>query len=108
MAIPKQVQERVKEVVLRFNEKHFGGRKRDVEYIPRFGRKYLYLDRSDYGTVGPVCRLRYTGNFDKWEFAIFKYSSETYDPDEWMFPGSDHVDGTIEGAMLAGLEAYSV
>jgi hypothetical protein len=44
---------------------------------------------------------------DKWEFAIFKYSAETYDPGEWFFPGSQHVDGTIEGAMKAGLEAYS-
>ena len=41
-----------------------------------------------------------------WEFAIFKYSDGNYDADEWMFPGSEHVDGTIEGAMRAGLEAY--
>jgi hypothetical protein len=43
-----------------------------------------------------------------WDFAIFKWSTETYDPDEWMFPGSDLVDGTVEGAMRAGLEAYQV
>jgi hypothetical protein len=41
-----------------------------------------------------------------WEFAIFKYSDGNYDADEWMFPASEHVDGTIEGAMRAGLEAY--
>ncbi len=29
-----------------------------------------------------------------------------YDPDEWMFPGSGYLDGTVEGAMKAGLEAY--
>jgi hypothetical protein len=45
---------------------------------------------------------------DKWEFAIFKWSSEKYAPNEWMFPGSEFVDGTIEGAMRAGLEAYPV
>ena len=25
---------------------------------------------------------------------------------EWMFPGSQYLDGTLEGAMRAGLEAY--
>jgi hypothetical protein len=43
-----------------------------------------------------------------WGFAIFKWSSERYDPDEWMFPGSELLDGTIEGAMKAGLQAYPV
>ena len=37
---------------------------------------------------------------------LFKYSDERYDPDEWMFPGSEQVDGTIEGAMRAGMGAY--
>jgi len=45
---------------------------------------------------------------NEWGFAIFKWSSERYDNDECMFPGSEHVDGTIEGAMLAGLHAYPV
>jgi hypothetical protein len=66
----------------------------------------LYLDRFKYGRVGRVCRLKYTGDIDKWEFAIYKYSDECYDPDEWLFPGAGHLDGTIEGAMRAGLEAY--
>ncbi len=43
-----------------------------------------------------------------WEFSIFKWSSEQYDPDEWMFPGSEEIDGTVEGAMKAGLAAYPV
>ncbi len=25
---------------------------------------------------------------------------------EWLFPGFNHVDGTVEGAMKAGMEAY--
>jgi hypothetical protein len=44
---------------------------------------------------------------DEWEFAIFKYSSETYDPDEWMFPGSQSLNGTVEGALKACAAAYS-
>jgi hypothetical protein len=44
---------------------------------------------------------------EDWSFAIYKYSDERYDEEEWFFPGSEHVDGTIEGAMKAGLEAYT-
>ncbi|MCA9964041.1 MAG: hypothetical protein KC423_07355 [Anaerolineales bacterium] len=53
-----------------------------------------------------VCRLKWTGNMDKWEFAIYRHSRNFYDPDEWFFPGAEEVDGTIEGAMRAGIQAY--
>lgn len=43
---------------------------------------------------------------DNWSFAVFKYSNEKYDPDEWMFPGAFELDGTVEGALKAGLEIY--
>ena len=39
---------------------------------------------------------------DNWEFTIFKWSTETYDSDERMFPDS----GEIDGKMMAGLQAY--
>ena len=75
-------------------------------YVPRYRGRFLYLDREDYGHRHPICRLEYTGNMKDWSFAIYKYSDERYDDDEWFFPGSGHVNGTIEGAMKAGLEAY--
>jgi hypothetical protein len=50
--------------------------------------------------------LQYTGALERWDFAIYKYSDERSDPHEWFFPGSELVDGTIEGAMRAGLAAY--
>jgi hypothetical protein len=75
-------------------------------YVPRYKGKFLYLDRQDYGRLHPICRLEYTGKMEEWSFAIYKYSDERYDAEEWFFPGSGHVDGTIEGAMKAGLEAY--
>ena len=75
-------------------------------YVPRYKGKFLYLDRRDYGRLSPICRLEYTGNMQKWSFAIYKYSDEHYDEEEWFFPGAEHVNGTIEGAMQAGLEAY--
>jgi hypothetical protein len=103
-AIPEEVRRTVEAIVERFNREKC--RRRDCYYEARFRGKHCYLDRCDYGRLGPICRLTYTGNMDKWVFAIFKWSSERYDPEEWMFPGSEHVDGTVEGAMKAGLEAY--
>ena len=68
--------------------------------------KYLYLDRCDFGEIGPICRLTYKGKLDDWEFVIFMWTTEKYDPHEWMFPDNGHVDGTIKGAMLAESKAY--
>ncbi|MBM3465867.1 MAG: hypothetical protein FJX76_27575 [Armatimonadetes bacterium] len=28
----------------------------------------------------PLCRLRYMGNLETWEFAFFTWSRETYEP----------------------------
>ena len=102
--IPAEVKERVEHMVRDFNRTVIGAP--EYYYTTRYRGLYLYLDRYDYGHTGPICRLKYTGEMDKWEFAIFKYSDERYDPDEWFFPGAGHVDGTVEGAMRAGLEAY--
>jgi hypothetical protein len=52
-----------------------------------------------------ICRLEYRRK-GRWDFAIYKYSSDRYDPEEFMFPGSEFVDGTVEGAMKAGMVAY--
>ena len=102
--IPKDVKEKALEIIDTFNRKTLRGD--DCYYQARFKGRYLYLDRCDYGNVGPICRLTYTGDISDWEFAIFKWSTEAYDADEWMFPGDGFVDGTIKGAMKAGTEAY--
>jgi len=104
--IPEAVKEEVRSVVERFNRGNF--KRNDCYYEAQFRGKYCYLYRCDYGRLGPICRLTYTESMDAWEFAIFKWSSERYDPEEWMFPGDEWVDGTLEGAMKAGLEAYPV
>lgn len=102
--LPEEVKKQVENIVRDFNQRVL--KDPNYYYIARFRGQYVYLDRFDYGRVGPICRLEYTGRMDQWDFAIFKYSDERYDPDEWFFPGSEHIDGTIEGAMKAGLEAY--
>src|SRR5690348_12453798 len=75
-------------------------------YAARYKGSYLYIDRLAYGRPRRIVRLTYTGDVAGWEFAIYKYSDARYDADEWLFPGSGYVDGTIEGALKAGLEAY--
>ncbi len=102
--IPEDVKKQADEIITGFNKRILKDRNR--YYTTRYKGGFLYLDRYDYGTMSQICRLRYTGKMDNWEFAIFKYSDERYDPEEWFFPGAGLVDGTIEGAMKAGLEAY--
>ena len=72
----------------------------------RFQGAFLYLDRNEYGQVLPICRLRYRSASKCWDFAIYKCSSERYHSDEMWFPGSELVDGTVEGAMKACMRAY--
>jgi hypothetical protein len=103
-SIPDDIQSQVDAIVDTFNTRVI--RDPNRYYCTRYRGNHLYLDRLDYGMVKARCRLTYTGRMDTWEFAIYKYSDERYDPDEWMFPGAGYVDGTIEGAMKAGLEAY--
>jgi hypothetical protein len=104
--IPDEVKTDVAAIVQHFNTTVI--RNPHCVYVPRYRGKFLYLDRQDYGRLSPICRLEYTGNMEDWSFAIYKYSDERYDEEEWFFPGAEHVDGTIEGAMKAGLEAYTV
>src|ERR1017187_4370000 len=104
IGIPTEIQREAIDIIEQFNKQNLNGRSR---YVPRFKGAFLYLDREDYGSLpSEISRLKYTGSLDKWEFAIFKHSSNKYDPDEFMFPGTAHLDGSIEGAMLCGMEAY--
>lgn len=80
----------------------------DLFYFADFKGKFLYLKRKEFGEISSVARMTYTGDMKNWDFAIFKWSLEKYDSEEWLFPGVEYVDGTIEGAMKAGLEAYPV
>lgn len=92
-------------IVARFNSEEL----RDepwAHYVTRYRGSHLYLGHQEGGQFWPVCRLTYTGDMNGWELAIYKYSDERYDPHKWFFPGVEEVDGTIEGAMRAGLKAY--
>ena len=107
-SIPKETQYEIAEIIDKFNQKTFHASIEHLSYFPEFKGKYLYLKRKEFENVSPVARLTYTGDMKKWDFAIFKWSREQYDPDEWFFPGVEFIDGTIQGAMKAGLKAYPV
>ena len=113
VSIPTEVRAEVQKLIEKFNSEHFGDKNlREqgiiIGYSARFRGKYLYLDRDEYGSPSPICRLMWNGQMDDWDFAIYKYSSNRYAVDEWFFPGQQHVDGTVSGAMEAGLEAYQM
>ncbi|MFN2151770.1 MAG: hypothetical protein ACK2T5_09260 [Anaerolineales bacterium] len=103
--IPPDIKAQVDEIVANFNRTVLKNQPRRW-FSTRYRGQYLYLDHPKTYRTWPVCRLTYTGKMDGWGFAIYKYSDERFDPDEWFFPGSGQIDGTIEGAMRAGLEAY--
>lgn len=128
-AIPQDIRDQVIAIVNQFNEENarpqepgpmqkllkMMGRAsaiednqyREGEYVPRFRGSFLYLDRVGWnGRLSEICRLKWTGDMTDWEFAIYRHSRNRYDPDEWMFPGSGEVDGTVAGAMRAGMAAY--
>lgn len=102
--ITDDIQKEIDKIIHEFNKTTLGDA--DRKFVARIHGKHLYLDFYEYGKDGPRCRLTYSGKMDNWDFAIFKYSSETYSKD-WMFPGSEHIDGTVVGAMKAALEVYS-
>lgn len=103
-AIPDEVRAEVELRVARFNREVVKNPRR--QFSVRFRGKNAYFDREDFGYIGPRARLTYTGDMEQWEFAIYKYSDEHYDPEEWMFPGAEYIDGTVKGALRAAMEAY--
>ena len=81
-----------------------------TNYTVSFKGKFCYISRISQSLFSNIethiGRLTYSGNIESMKFAVFKYSSETYDANEFFFPGAGKLDGTIEGALRAGFELY--
>lgn len=73
-------------IVARFNVERLQGRPW-AHYVTNYRGMHLYLGHEAGSRFRPICRLTYTGDMQHWEFAIYKYSDECYDPEEWFFPG---------------------
>ena len=128
-SIPKEIKNKVLEIVEAFNKEH------DTTFLMTFRGQFAYLAKTEERPMANIFqeiiakkmgiplsqmpkkktpkietklgRLKYNGQIDNWDFDVFKYSREFYDPDEWMFPGAEELDGTIEGALIAGQEIYN-
>jgi hypothetical protein len=104
--IKDDVREEVRRIVDEFNRKNLDMDK--CYYIPRFQGKKCYLDRFEYGRISRVCYLLYKGDINDWGFAIYLWSAGCYDAEDYLFPGDEFLEGTIEGAMKACMKAYPV
>lgn len=70
---------------------------RELTY--RIKQSYVYFDAED----DPICRCKYTGDINDWEFALFKWSTESYSTtDEFGFS----FRGTIQECVESGVKAY--
>ncbi len=101
MKIQNEIKSEVEKRIIAFNKQH------NCQFSSSIKGKFLYLDKIDkFGTVTHIFRLIFSGDIESWEAAVYKYSRNAYDPNEIFFPGMEHIDGTLEGAMLAGLKLY--
>jgi len=123
--IPQNIKEEVQGIVAAYNKKH------GEQYQVRFRGQFCYLSRvddqsaeaaafafvakamglgiaakSNTAQVTEIGRLKWCEDMKSWDFAVYKYSREGYDPDELWFPGAELLDGTIEGALKAGKKIY--
>ena len=105
LTIPIPIQEKANQVIADFNLKTFE-KNSGIQYYATYRGAFLYLNRIEGKDDGPVARLKYKGSFTHWEFAIYRFTRDNYFPMEFLFPGYDCVDGTIEGALKAGNKAY--
>lgn len=62
--------------------------------------------QGDMAIETKLGRLKYNGQMNNWDFAVFKNRKKVYDSDDCVFSGAEELDGTIEGALRAGRELY--
>lgn len=103
--ISEEVKIAIGQRVQAFNKAH------KAQFQVEFKGKFCYLSKIaptywSKAVETKLGHLTWTGDIEKWTFDVYKYSREFYDPNEYMFPGREDLDGTIEGAMRAGFKLY--
>lgn len=100
--VPKTVQERTKQRILKYAEAHYAGKYNRLDI--RFRSQFCYIDAYVEPVLAPdfpppdfpetreeclermrnnplhLCRLRFFGDEDAWSFAFYTYSNEKYEP----------------------------
>jgi len=103
--ISEQIREKVEKIVSEFNETTL--KKEGCKFQTQYNGNYVYLLLDEgFENLTPMFRLKFAGNMNNWEFAIFRWSSEKYSTDYFFMPGSEFIDGTVQGAMQAAIKAY--
>ena len=62
--------------------------------------RYFYVTHAG----SPLCRLGYRGELERWDFAIYKYSRQSYVTGEFLFP----LSGTVGECVRKALHAYNL
>lgn len=99
--IPKAVQERIKQRILKYAEAHYAGKYTRLDI--RFRSQFCYIDAYQNPQIEPdfplanfpisreeyleriqnipthLCRLRYFGDEEAWSFSFYTYSNEKYE-----------------------------
>lgn len=99
--IPKLVQARIKQRILKYAEAHYSGKYTRLDI--RFRSQFCYIDAYKEPYIAPdfppanfpesreeyierlrntpihLCRLRYFGDEEGWSFAFYTYSNEKYE-----------------------------
>jgi hypothetical protein len=101
--IPKKITEQAAEAVRKFNEKQF--LEGDMEYLYTIDGKYVYLKMRRKKNISPIARIEFTGDPKAWKFAVYNPATESFS-ENTEFPGVEYIDGSIEGAMKAGVSAF--
>lgn len=101
--IPKNIMDQTIEAVKKFNEKQF--LEGDMEYLANIDGKYVYLKMRRKKSLSPIARIEFTGDPKGWKFAVYNPSTESFSEDA-KFPGAEYIDGSVEGAMKAGVSAF--
>ncbi len=104
--LPKEVKEEILKIIDEFNNEELDLINDFFRYVAEFKGNCVFIKTKRYKTVSPIARLTYSGDMNNWGFAIYKYSSEKYDKDEFFFPGVEYLDGTMKGALYACNTAY--
>ena len=71
----------------------------DVDLAVEQSGRYCYVRHGG----SPLCRLGYRGDLAAWDFAIYKYSTQSYSTQE-MFPSR----GTVADLVGMAMNAYNL
>ncbi|HOP47566.1 MAG TPA: hypothetical protein PK874_07885 [Desulfobacteraceae bacterium] len=103
--IPKEIKQKINDIIGLFNKDEL--KNSEFQIVSELRGIFLYIDIQEaQDSLTHLCRLKFTGDMENWEFAVYRHSRDNYDSDVCLFPGNSYLDGSIIGAIKAGMVAY--